>query len=87
MPGTRRGCAYFATGEGRNYFVTQLVAEIADNYYGLIALDKRLENLDNIIALQEQNLRFAQAAKEAARGTECLSSVSWPRFAGTRAKS
>ena len=61
---------YFATGEGRNYFVTQLVAEIADNYYGLIALDKRLENLDNIIALQEQSLRFAQAAKEAARGTE-----------------
>jgi outer membrane protein, multidrug efflux system len=61
---------YFATGEGRNYFVNQLVAEIADNYYGLIALDKRLENLDNIIALQEQNLRFAQAAKEFARGTE-----------------
>ena len=64
------GMRYFATGEGRNYFVTQLVAEIADNYYGLIALDKRLENLDNIIALQEQSLRFAQAAKEAARGTE-----------------
>ena len=64
------GQRYFATGEGRNYFVTQLVAEIADNYYGLIALDKRLENLDNIIALQEQNLRFAQAAKEFARGTE-----------------
>jgi len=61
---------YFATGEGRNYFVTQLVAEIADNYYGLIALDKRLEVLDSIIALQEQSLRFAQAAKEAARGTE-----------------
>ncbi len=61
---------YFATGEGRNYFVTQLVAEIADNYYGLIALDKRLEVLDSIIALQEQSLRFAQFAKEAARGTE-----------------
>ncbi len=61
---------YFATGEGRNYFVTQLVAEIADNYYGLVALDKRIENLNNIIAIQEQNLRFAQAAKEAARGTE-----------------
>ena len=64
------GQRYFATGEGRNYFVTQLIAEIAENYYGLIALDKRLENLDNIIALQEQNLRFAQAAKEFARGTE-----------------
>ena len=61
---------YFATGEGRNYFVTQLIAEIAENYYGLIALDKRLENLDKIIALLEQSLRFAQAAKRAARGTE-----------------
>ena len=64
------GQRYFAIGEGRNYFVTQLIAEIADNYYGLIALDKRLENLDNIIALQEQNLRFAEAAKQFARGTE-----------------
>jgi outer membrane protein TolC len=64
------GMRYFALGEGRNYFVTQLIAEIADNYYGLIALDKRLENLDNIIALMEQSLRFAQAAKAAARGTE-----------------
>ncbi len=63
-------CAYFAAGEGRNYFVTRLVAEIADNYYGLMALDKRLENLDHIIALQEQSLRFAQAAKQAATGTE-----------------
>ncbi len=64
------GQRYFAIGQGRNYFVTQLIAEIADNYYGLIALDKRLENLDNIIALQEQNLAFAQAAKQFARGTE-----------------
>ena len=36
MPGTPLGLRYFATGEGRNYFVTQLVAEIADNYYGLM---------------------------------------------------
>ena len=32
--------------ERRNYFVTSLVAEIAENYYGLMAFDKRLENLD-----------------------------------------
>ncbi len=61
---------YFATGEGRNYFVTHLVAEIAENYYGLMALDKRLENLDKTIALQEQSLRFAKAKKDAGRGTE-----------------
>ena len=61
---------YFAAGEGRKYVATSVVAEIADNYYGLMSLDKRLENLDNIIALQQQSLRFAQLAKEFARGTE-----------------
>ena len=61
---------YFAAGERRNYFVTRLVAEIAENYYGLMALDKRLENLDKIIALQEQSLEIAKARLEAARGTE-----------------
>lgn len=60
---------YFSTSEGRNYLVTRLVAEIAENYFGLIALDKRLENLDTIIAIQEQSLRFAQARFAAARGT------------------
>ena len=61
---------FFSTGEGRNYLVTRLVAEIAENYYGLMALDKRIENLDNIIALQERSLEIAKAKKEAARGTE-----------------
>ncbi len=61
---------YIAASERRSYFVTTLVAEIADNYYGLMALDKRLENLNNIIALQENSLRIARAKKEGARGTE-----------------
>jgi NodT family efflux transporter outer membrane factor (OMF) lipoprotein len=52
---------FLASNEGRNYAVTRLVAEIAENYYMLMALDKRLENLDGIIRLQEQSLRFAQA--------------------------
>src|SRR5262249_56909328 len=55
---------YFAASERRNYFVTRLVAEIAENYYGLMALDKRLQTLDNIIELQEQSLKLAQATKE-----------------------
>ena len=50
--------------------MTRLVAEIAENYYRLMALDKRLENLDQIIELQEQSLEIAKARKEAARGTE-----------------
>jgi NodT family efflux transporter outer membrane factor (OMF) lipoprotein len=61
---------YFAAGEGRAYVATSVVAEIADDYYQLMALDKRLENLDSIIALQQQSLRFAQLAKEFARNTD-----------------
>ncbi len=61
---------YFATSEGRNYAVTRLVADIAENYYALLALDKRLETLDQTIALQEQSLQAAKAKMEAGRGTE-----------------
>jgi multidrug efflux system outer membrane protein len=61
---------YRAAIERRNYFVTRLVAEIAENYYGLMALDQRLANLDQIIAFQQQSLTGAQARMKAARGTE-----------------
>lgn len=61
---------YLGATERRNYFVTHLVAEIAENYYRLMALDKRLETLDKTIALQEQSLEISKAKKEAGRGTE-----------------
>ncbi len=64
------GLRYLGTADGRNYVVTRLIAEIAENYYSLLALDRRIENLDRTIALQEQSLQFAQAMKDAARGTE-----------------
>jgi len=61
---------YLGTTDGRNYVATRLVADIAENYYQLLALDKRMENLDRTIALQENSLEFAKARKEGARGTE-----------------
>ena len=61
---------YVAASERRNYFVTTLVAEIAENFYRLMALDKRLENLDQIIELQKQSLEIAKTRKEFARSTE-----------------
>jgi outer membrane protein TolC len=61
---------YYATAEGRNFFVTRLIAEIAENYYRLMALDARLENLNRIIALQERSYEIAKARKEAARSTD-----------------
>jgi NodT family efflux transporter outer membrane factor (OMF) lipoprotein len=61
---------FFATGQGRNYAVTRLVAEIAENYYMLMALDMRMANLDNIIKFQEDALRVAQSKFKFGRGTE-----------------
>jgi NodT family efflux transporter outer membrane factor (OMF) lipoprotein len=61
---------YLATSEGRTYAVTKLVAEIAEDYFGLMAADMRLETLDRTIKLQEQSLEIAKAKKLQARGNE-----------------
>jgi NodT family efflux transporter outer membrane factor (OMF) lipoprotein len=64
------GQRFIAASERRNYFVTRLVADVAENYYRLMGLDKRLENLDQIIAFLEQGLEMTRARKEFARDTE-----------------
>jgi multidrug efflux system outer membrane protein len=61
---------YLATREGRNYTVTRLVAEVAETYYELLALDNRLAILDRQIEIQQQTLKTAEAMKESARATE-----------------
>ena len=61
---------YFATCERRNYFVTRMVAEVAENYYRLMALDKRMETLDQTIELFQASLKTAIARKDAGRDTE-----------------
>jgi multidrug efflux system outer membrane protein len=61
---------YVETIEARNYLITQLVAEVANNYFELAALDQRLKYFDQTIQLLEQSLEVAQAQKAAARGTE-----------------
>lgn len=61
---------FLGTQEGRNYIVTRLVAEVAENYYELLALDNRLRTLQQTIEIQRQSLKVAQAKKEAGRGTE-----------------
>jgi NodT family efflux transporter outer membrane factor (OMF) lipoprotein len=61
---------YLGTREGRNYVVTRMVAEVAENYYELLALDNRLATLDKTIQIQEQTLETAKALKAAARATE-----------------
>jgi NodT family efflux transporter outer membrane factor (OMF) lipoprotein len=61
---------YLGTRDGWNYVVTRLVAEVAERYYELLALDNRLATLDKTIQIQEQSLEMTRAMKNAARGTE-----------------
>jgi NodT family efflux transporter outer membrane factor (OMF) lipoprotein len=61
---------YLSTVEGRNFLVTQLVAEIAHTYYELLALDGQLEVLNRNIQIQGDALRIVRIEKEAGRVTE-----------------
>lgn len=62
--------SYLASAEGKNFMVTHLVAEIANAYYELMALDNQLEILKNNIELQEDALKMIKIQKSAARATE-----------------
>jgi multidrug efflux system outer membrane protein len=61
---------YLGTRAGRNYVVTRLVSELAENYYELLALDNQLLTLQKTIDIQTKSLETARALKDAARGTE-----------------
>ncbi len=61
---------YLASVEGRNFMITQLVAEIADSYFELEALDKQLDILDQNIEIQENALKIVRLEKSSARVTE-----------------
>ena len=61
---------YLGSREGRNFVVTRLVAEIAENYFQLLALDNRLATLERTISIQQNSLEMAVEKKTAGRGTE-----------------
>lgn len=61
---------YLGTTEGRTFTVTRIVADIAENYYELLALDSRLTILNQTIDIQLRSLEVSKAKKEAGRGTE-----------------
>lgn len=61
---------YLATMEGRNFVLTNLVAEIANSYYELLALDNQFEIVKQNIELQKSALEIVKVQKEAARATE-----------------
>ncbi|MCR9100709.1 MAG: TolC family protein [bacterium] len=61
---------YLAATEGRNFLVTNLVAEIADSYYELLALDNLLNIVNNNLVLQQEALNKVRLQKENARATQ-----------------
>lgn len=61
---------YLGTVEGKNFMVTHLVAEVANSYYELMALDAQLEILRNNIAIQQDALGIVKLEKQAAKVTE-----------------
>lgn len=61
---------YLASIDGKNFMVTHLVAEIANSYYELLALDNQLEILKKNIELYQNSLEIVKLEKNAARVTE-----------------
>ncbi len=61
---------YLASAEGKNFLITSLIAEVADSYYELLALDNQLAIIRQNIALQQSALEIIRVQKEAARATE-----------------
>lgn len=61
---------YLSTVEGRNFMVTNLIAEIADSYYELLALDNQLAIVQQNIKIQSDALAIVKQQKTATRVTE-----------------
>lgn len=61
---------YLASMEGKNFMVTNLVAEIVDAYYELIALDNQLAIIEQNLEIQQNALEIVKLQKQAARATE-----------------
>lgn len=61
---------YLASVEGRNFMVTNLIAEIANSYYELLALDSQLDIVNQNIQIQSNALEIVKYQKQAAKVTE-----------------
>jgi len=61
---------YLASVEGRNFMVTNLISEIANSYFELLALDNQLAIVRQNIEIQNNALQIVKLQKEAARTTE-----------------
>src|SRR5690606_15415979 len=61
---------YLSSVEGRNFMVTNLISEIAESYYELMALDNLLDIVERNIEIQGSALQTVKQQKEAAKVTQ-----------------
>ena len=61
---------YLASVEGKNFMMTNLVAEIANSYYELMALDNLLDIVQRNIQIQTDALQIVRQQKDAAKLTQ-----------------
>ncbi|MBS7563288.1 efflux transporter outer membrane subunit [Mucilaginibacter sp. Bleaf8] len=61
---------YLSSVEGKNFVITNLIAEIANSYYELLALDNQLAIVKQNIAIQSNALEIVKLQKQATRVTE-----------------
>ncbi|MFZ6010048.1 MAG: TolC family protein [Bacteroidota bacterium] len=61
---------YLASVEGRNFMITSLIAEIANSYYELMALDNLLDIINQSVKIQTNGFEIVQQQKAAAKVTQ-----------------
>ncbi|MBS1647073.1 MAG: TolC family protein [Bacteroidetes bacterium] len=61
---------YLAGVEGKNFMITNLVAEVASSYYEIMALDNELDILQKYIQIQQDALDMVKMEKAYARSNE-----------------
>ncbi|MEZ4922620.1 MAG: TolC family protein [Crocinitomicaceae bacterium] len=61
---------YLASVEGTNFMITNLIAEISNSYYELLALDAKLALIKEYIKIQENALKTVRLQKQAGEVSE-----------------
>ena len=61
---------YLSSVEGKNFMITNLISEVAEAYYELVALDNKLAIIQQNLGLQNNAVKTVKLQKQAARATE-----------------
>ena len=61
---------YLSSIEGKNFLTTNIIAEIANEYYELLALDNQLDIINQNIEIQTNALRIVRLQKQSGKVTE-----------------